>query len=309
MSYQKTKELLNPILNVLNRNTHLFLNDIVNELALYFKLDENFLFQRYEVSNAKIFENTVLWKLNDLSKSGLIDFIKTNNKRAYIVSKKGISFLNKSNDEIAKYISDNYKKKIKNVEELDKPEHPIEISLEMAQIAPLEQLENSYKILRNQIYDDILDVVLSKSPIAFEHIVTQLLQKMGYGDGEVTQISRDGGIDARIKGDVLGFEQIYVQAKRYQRDKTISRQDIQSFIGALSGIEGNATKGVFITTAQFSNDAKEFAQKIQKSRIILIDGKQLAKYIYEYELGVQTEKSFSIKKIDNDFWNEFQNNE
>lgn len=302
MSYQKTKELLNPILHLLNNDKYLTISELVVGLAGIFSLDDDFLNRRYEVSNAKIFENTVLWKINDLEKASLIQFIKRDKVREFIIAPLGKEFLSKSNDEIAKYISLNYRAKQKLDQTSGVDFNSINNFSDEQEETPLDKLDKSYKELRNQIYDEIIDKILTKSPKSFEWIVTQLLQKMGYGDGQVTQFSRDGGIDATIKGDVLGFEQIYVQAKRYQKDKTIGRPEIQGFTGALLGLEGNATKGVFITTAKFSTDAENFAKNFPKARIVLINGELLAKYIYEYELGVQIEKQFSIKKLDNDFW-------
>ncbi|MCX2962199.1 restriction endonuclease [Rodentibacter caecimuris] len=304
MSYHKSKELLSPILNLLNTENYISIPEIISKLASIFQLDEDFLNKRYEVSNAKIFENTVMWKLNDLEKSGLISFIKKEKLRKYIITDLGKEYLNCSNDELARFININYhRNKQKTAKRIE-----ILTTIETEE-TPLSLLESSYKEIRAQVYNDILDTILSKSPKAFENLVTQLLQKMGYGDGQVTQVSRDGGIDARIKGDILGFEQIYVQAKRYQKDKSIGRPEIQGFTGALLGLEGNATKGVFITTAKFSQDAENFAKNFSKARIVLIDGNLLAKYIYEYELGVQIEKEFSIKKLDSDFWDNIPNDE
>lgn len=301
MVYTQTKQLLNPILSFLNSEQYKSIPEIITYLAKLFKLDDEFLAKRYEVSNAKIFDNTVYWKLNDLEKSGLIEFIKKENKRHYIISKLGKTYTSKSNDEILKYIRTKYLQKNKN------PESKISDNLIIPQSeenTPLELLDKSYKAILEQNYENILDTILSKTPSAFERIVTELLQKMGYGDGKVTQLSRDGGIDAIIKGDVLGFEQIYVQAKRYKRDVAVGRPEIQGFTGALLGLEGNATKGVFITTAKFSQEAELFAKTFSKARIVLINGRQLAKYIYDYELGIQIEKQFSIKKLDYDYWNE-----
>ncbi|MDH2925409.1 restriction system protein [Nicoletella semolina] len=307
MNYKKPKDLLNPILNFLNQDNYVLISEIIGYLAKEFALDNNFLNKRYEISNAKIFDNTVYWKLNDLEKAGLLVFRQQKNKRVYKISDIGKSFIHNSNDEILKYIRENYLAKFKFSDGIS-DELELLPDTSKREEDPLTLLETSYKAIRRKVYDDILETILLKSAAAFEQIVTELLQKMGYGDGKVTQLTRDGGIDAIIKGDVLGFEQIYVQAKRYQQDNSISRKEVQGFTGALLGLEGNATKGVFITTSKFSDDAKVFAQNFSKARIVLIDGNQLAKYIYDYELGVQKEKEFSIKKLDNDFWDNFQNN-
>ena len=63
---------------------------------------------------------------------------------------------------------------------------------------------------------------------------------MGYGGeiknaGVVTQLSNDGGIDGIIKEDVLGFNHISIQAKRYAEDNHVSRKEVQAFVGAVAG--------------------------------------------------------------------------
>ena len=47
--------------------------------------------------------------------------------------------------------------------------------------------------------------------------------------------SGDEGIDGIIKEDVLGLDMIYLQAKRWKVDSTVSRPDIQGFVGSLVG--------------------------------------------------------------------------
>jgi restriction system protein len=131
----------------------------------------------------------------------------------------------------------------------------------------------------------------------------KLLQAMGYGgeiEGIVTPYSNDGGIDGIIKEDVLGLGRIHIQAKRYARDNKISREEIQKFVGALAGAQ--SSKGVFITTSSYKHTAIEYANGLSNATVILIDGLQLAKYIYEYGLGMQVEQTIEIKKIDGDFW-------
>ena len=58
-------------------------------------------------------------------------------------------------------------------------------------------------------------------------------------------------------------------------------------------------KGLFITTAKFSQGAKDFADA---QHIILVDGKKLTELMIEYELGVSTQKSYRIKRIDTDYF-------
>jgi len=129
---------------------------------------------------------------------------------------------------------------------------------------------------------------------------------MGYGGevksaGEVTQYSNDKGIDGIIKEDILGLGRIYIQAKRYSRENSIGREEIQKFVGALAVAQSN--KGVFITTSTYSKGAVQYAENLNgATTLVLIDGKQLAEYIYEYNLGMQIEQTIEIKKLDSDYW-------
>ena len=126
---------------------------------------------------------------------------------------------------------------------------------------------------------------------------------MGYG-GSIEEagsaIGRQGdeGIDDVIKEDVLGLD-VYIQAKKWEG--TIGRPEIQKFAGALQG--QRAKKGIFITTGNFSKDAKEYTYKID-NKIVLIDGKQLTEYMIDKNIGVSLEKSYFIKRLDQDYFNE-----
>ncbi|WP_370632698.1 restriction endonuclease [Eikenella sp. Marseille-P7795] len=226
-----------------------------------------------------------------------------------MISSLGREYAKKSSEEINEYV------KQKMIErEQGKQKHPIASMVatqsNTLESTPQERLYDSYQDIRQGVYREILDTILSKSPAAFERLVIELLQKMGYGgaldkSGRVTKQSRDGGIDGEIREDVLGLGRIHIQAKRYQRDKTIGRPEIQSFAGALLG--SNANKGVFITTARYSDDARKYAETIPNARIVLIDGNKLAEYIYQYNLGMQVEQTITIKKLDTDYWDEIPN--
>lgn len=85
----------------------------------------------------------------------------------------------------------------------------------------------------------------------------------------------------------------------------IGGKEIQDFAGALA--TGQSTKGVFITTSDFGTPARERVDDLSASfTIILINGEQLAKYIYDYGVGMQVEQTLEIKKLDSDFWDDMQ---
>ena len=120
--------------------------------------------------------------------------------------------------------------------------------------------------------------------------------------GKATKKTNDEGIDGVIKEDKLGLDNIYLQAKRWQKNNVVGRPEIQKFVGALAG--QGARKGIFITTSNFSKEALEYKPRNDTS-IILIDGKKLVELMYEYNVGVTIEKEFKIKRLDNDFFDTF----
>jgi restriction system protein len=120
----------------------------------------------------------------------------------------------------------------------------------------------------------------------------------------VKSFSNDGGIDGVIREDILGLGRIHIQAKRYAIERTVGREEIQNFVGALAVAQSK--KGVFITTSSFSRGAEEYAASLNgMTNLVLINGQQLAKYIYDYGLGMQDEQTIVIRKIDGDFWDQF----
>lgn len=172
------------------------------------------------------------------------------------------------------------------------------------ELTPIESLKSAYKLINDDISEELLDLVLKQSPQFFEKLVVDLLKGMGYGGGNddyglVTQYSKDGGIDGIIKEDKLGLDNIYIQAKRWS--VPVGSREIQQFIGVLDGKK--ASKGVFITTSTYAKTARKCAEESTR-KIVLIDGKQLANYMLEYNIGVSVKDTLYLKKIDSDYFDE-----
>ena len=175
---------------------------------------------------------------------------------------------------------------------------------------PTEQLESAYQIIVKDLAADLLQKILEQSPKRFEQIVVDLMLAMGYGGslddaGMVTNYSHDDGIDGIIKEDKLGLDKIYIQAKRYAIGNTIGKPDLHAFAGALD--EKKANKGVFITTSKFSSEARKYAEEKASKKIVLIDGEELARYMIEYNIGVSTRRTYIVKRIDTDYFEEDDN--
>lgn len=93
-------------------------------------------------------------------------------------------------------------------------------SEEDCQITPEKSLYAAIEQMNSKLESDILDEIMNQTPEFFENLVIDLLIKM-YGDqfeenSEVTGRTGDGGIDGIIKKDRLGFDNIYIQAKRWK---------------------------------------------------------------------------------------------
>ena len=175
----------------------------------------------------------------------------------------------------------------------------------------VEFIEENYQKIRQELAAELLQKIKSNSSDFFEKLVIDLLVAMGYGGswedaGEVTGGPGDGGIDGIINQDKLGLDVVGVQAKLRTTGNNVSPSVINEFIGALR-VKG-LSKGVIITTASFSSNAKASAERSDNPKIVLIDGEQLADYMIEHNVGVSTTKTYEIKRVDSDYFAESTEN-
>jgi restriction system protein len=174
---------------------------------------------------------------------------------------------------------------------------------EVGTTTPQESIELGYRQLRTEVESEVLDRVKQCTPQFFERLVVELLVRMGYGGslrdaGNAVGRSGDEGIDGIIKEDKLGLDTVYIQAKRWN-GVTVGRPEIQRFVGALIG--QRARKGVFITTSTFSADARSYVSGIE-SKVVLIDGAELAALMVDYNVGVTVVTTYDVKRIDSDYF-------
>ncbi|RPI62821.1 MAG: restriction endonuclease [Ignavibacteriales bacterium] len=277
-------------------------NEALEYIANIFKLSDEQQNELLPSGNQKIFSNRVFWAKSYLKMSGLIE----NTKRAHFkISIRGLETLKENPPEI----NLRYLKKFPDYLELskswkkgnsssDKEEEILTLQ------TPEELLESSYQDIRKTLAQDILSKIKLCSPSFFERLVVELLVKMGYGGsrtdaGKAIGKSGDEGIDGIIKEDKLGLDIIYIQAKRWEN--VVGRPEIQKFVGALAG--QGAKKGIFITTSRFTNEAKDYIPR-NETKIVLIDGEQLAGLLIDNNIGVSTQVVYEIKKIDLDYFEE-----
>lgn len=171
---------------------------------------------------------------------------------------------------------------------------------------PEERIERDFAAVESALSEELVAAIQALHPQKFEQLIVDLLLAMGYGGGDRSMGERigksgDGGIDGIINEDALGLDAVYIQAKRYAPDIKVGRPALQAFVGSLTG-EG-ANKGVFVTTSDFSKEARDYLNKVQH-RIVLINGDRLARLMIQHGVGVRARKTYVLRSVDEDFFSE-----
>lgn len=299
----KYHEIMLPLLERLSSRQVRSVLELQAELERYFGLTQEEKQELIPSGKQGLFRNRVGWATTYLKMAKLIEAPR---KSHFRITARGLGLLAKAptciDDAILRqypeYVAFRAKRNVKT--ERIKRSHNEQVD---DALTPEESLEASFEDIHSKLALDLLAKVLELSPKFFEHLVVELLVRMGYG-GSVKDAGRaiggkdDKGIDGVIKEDKLGLDSIYIQAKRWTNP--VGRMEIQSFAGAL--LEQGAKKGVFITTSRFTKEAQQASFPDRK--IILIDGETLAKYMIEYNVGCTTQRVYEIKRIDEDFFAE-----
>ena len=308
MAVPKFNEFIPFIIKFLSDNQTKTLKEIIEYCKLELNLNESECSEKLPSGKTKLYDR-VGWANTYLKKAGLIESPKRGTVRLTAAGREACK--NNLSDITLEYLNnfDSFKKFKNNIRDKNKAEQNFEVS-QIKNESPQEQIELALQELNDELISELMVEVSKISPYEFEKLVVRLLIKMGYGDMEenkdaVTKKSDDEGIDGIVSADKFGFDSIYIQAKQWKSDNSVGRPEIQRFLGALAG--QGASKGIFITTSQFSKGAVEFASKQLHSKIVLVDGRQLAKLMIEYNLGVSTIATYEVKRIDSDFFDEYIN--
>ena len=305
MSNPSYGQLLLPILKIMGDSKERRIPEIFDSLDKELQFSEEDKAQKI-ASGGNELKNRISWSLSSLKNANLLE---NTARGCYKITKQGQEVLKEnpstiSQETLLRYAPTDSKffypqKKDK---EGDDSEQDLNEDLELSQ-TPLELMEENYQLLKDNLSNELLQIIKKKDPYFFESLVVELLLAMGYGDyqkdaGATTDKSHDGGIDGTIKQDKLGLDIIYLQAKRYDSN-SIGAPDIQKFVGALDGKK--AQKGIFITTTHYSKEARE-CERDSSKRVILIDGNKLVDLMIENNVGVSKDITFEIKKIDLDYF-------
>ena len=276
--------------------------ETVEHLANHFDLTEAEKNERVPIGVQTRLANRTGWARTEMRNAGLLEYTSPG---CYRITERGSQVLAEKVERIDRAFLNQFEEYRRSMTgppsgSSEKPE--IDTGLNASENTPEEELRRAYGNMREFLADEILVTIKKCSPTFFENLVLDVLVRMGYGGSreeaaEAVGQSGDEGIDGIINEDRLGLEVIYVQAKRWENN--VGRPQIQQFAGALQG--KRARKGVFITTSSFTQDARRFVDGID-NKIILVDGTQLAEYMIEYSVGVTTEATYEIKRVDNSYF-------
>lgn len=302
-------EFMKPLLELLRDQKIHTMKELRTPLAEYFHLTQEDLEEMLPSGRQSVFLNRIGWAKTYLVKAGLLE---SPIRASCRITPAGMEVLKEAPPVIDKsyllkfdsfrefiYKTTDHESAVKNEEKIRAGERR-NCGQERT---PDDQFEEAYQAINDSLAEEILEEVLKVPPVKFEKMVLDLLLCMGYGSLDrnyTTKASGDGGIDGVIMQDKLGFSLIYMQAKRWDKNQTVGRPVIQSFVGAIAKKDG---KGLFVTTAHFSEEAKQYAAE---QHIILIDGSRLSRLMIDHNFCVSVKKIFEVKAIDSDAFGDYQ---
>jgi restriction system protein len=286
-----------PLLKTFNDGKQKTSKELRGEMISHFDISEDEQNEKIPSGKQPLYYNRVAWAIAYLK---MADLISSPARAVYSITEEGKKVLENPPEKI----TINFLKQFDGFSKNRNPEKDTELddNNQIVEKTPDELIEIGYKQVKNELSLQILNQIKECSPYFFEKLVLDLLIKMGYGgsemaNGEVTPKGSDEGIDGIIKEDKLGLDKIYIQAKKWEN--CVGRPEIQKFVGALQG--KRAKKGIFITMSTFTKEALEYAENLDVA-VILIDGKKLANYMIENELGVSLKQNYKIFNVDTDYF-------
>ncbi|MFA7725623.1 MAG: restriction endonuclease [Candidatus Izemoplasmatales bacterium] len=286
-----------PLLRIIKTEKEWKRDELYRIIETEFNLSQEQMAEMLPGGQQQVYKNRIGWALTYLLKAGLISRAA---RGTYLITEQGKSLLNtgirglslEDLNQIPQFVDFKTSKRVSILPTKSEEE-----------LSPDEMLGKAYLKVKLEIKQELLKRIMDNSPEFFEILVLDLVEKLGYGNKLIkstihTGKSGDQGIDGIIKGDFLGFDNIYIQAKRW--NSSIGSQEIQKFIGAITKIGAN--KGIFITTSDFTQDAEDFIKGMNNVKIILIDGDQLTDLMYDRGIGVSTKQVYLRNIVDSDYF-------
>jgi len=303
MTIPDYQSIMLPLLRLVSDGQEYRFREAVEGLATHFGLTDLERLELLPSGKYPTFDNRVAWANTYMKKAGLIE----SSRRGYLnITDRGLDLLKSKPAEINSKFLERYEEFIefRSKSGSSNGKNLSAIVNETDGQTPVESIETAHGTIRRNLGTELIEQIKSCSPGFFEKLVVEVLVAMGYGGtrkdaGKVIGGSGDEGVDGVINEDRLGLDVIYVQAKRWEN--TVGRPKIQKFVGALLGKKSR--KGIFITTSDFSKNARDYASSIESS-VVLIDGEALANLMIDYNVGTTVESSYEIKRMDSDYFDE-----
>ena len=298
------QSLMLPVLKALSDGSEVRVAELCTRVAAAEGLTPDDLLERTRGGHTTKLKDRVSWSVTHFLYAGLVERVR---RAVYRITSDGKQLLSRNPTRIDLKLLLQYPAYVewKNQSHRKSPrtERPEQQDNEAGE-TPEETLDRAAGELRTVLEAEVLARVRNGEPAFLERAVVDLLIAMGYGGGDaamgrVTGRSGDGGIDGTIREDALGLDEVYVQAKKYAHGNTVGEGDLRNFAGAIDA--AGTTKGVFVTTAEFTRAAKDYVARSPK-RIVLIDGEELARLMVRHGVGVRTRVRHEIKRIDEDYF-------
>ncbi|HAS8441805.1 restriction endonuclease [Vibrio vulnificus] len=295
---------MRPFLDVVNAagGEEVKLRDVINQLADKFELSEAEREERLPSGKQTVLDNRIGWARTYLTKAGMLEVTR---RAHFVITERGLNAISNPHTVIDNQYLKQFDEFIAFKDQKNEQPEVGESSQSVAEeTTPDEVLRAAYKQINDALASDILSRTRKVSPAFFEQLLIDLLLAMGYGGSDEGMAhtlgkSGDNGVDGVINQDPLGVDQVYIQAKRYADGNNVGAGEIRDFFGALN--LKKAQKGIFITTSEFTSSAIQTAKDLGM-RIVLINGKELAKLMLRYNIGSRDEQVLHIKRIDEEFF-------
>jgi restriction system protein len=313
MSIPDYQSLMLPLLKIASDGKEHRIRDGIELLANELGLSEDDQSQLLPSGKQTVFSSRVRWSKTYLTQAQLLQ----SPKRAHFqITDRGRKVLEERPSKINLEYLMQFKEFIEfrdrrlddsqNAAELPQSASAVPVSRTLDEISTTltldEMLQSAAKGLEDNLAKELRDRILKEDDKFFEQPVVDLLKTVFTGThGRVTGKKGDRGIDGIILQDRFGLDRIYCQAKRYA-DTPVPRRDVSSFCNDIGVAKG--TKGVFVTASRFTSDARQCADNHSAHNVILIDGDQLVKLMIEHNVGVRTEDTIYLKKIDGEYFSE-----
>ena len=290
------KKFMLPILKICKDGGKFRRSELASILADQFKLTQAERNQLKSSGGERLLVNRVGWAAWYLKKAELLNGARG----VFSITEDGKNILRQNLENIDKSVLMNisaFNEFMNDKRQVDS-ENGQTITDTDSEQSPEDMIISGYKNIKENVKQELLEKINNNSPDFFERLVLELVRKMRYGiNHEVLGHTGDGGIDGVIREDKLGFNEIYFQAKRWKGMVPIHQ--IRDFAGAL--MSKKSERGIFITSSDFSDDAHKFVKDIE-TKIVLINGIELTEHMYNYNLGVSVKDTYTLKRIDEDYF-------